>query len=296
MRAAAPASDWAPYAPRPTHTVPTGRNPGAVVGARFYPLRARLLLHWHSKRRGFVCEARREATGGLRTATSQVQRQRSTQWSRHPLVVASLLGRACARDLGTEWRQPALHPAPRGRLYSGALLEVRRCLTLRWRDASSGARAYTKTDKEGEHDAWALDDEAFAAFDNVTASARGLRASGRRALQGSPLTEQCPLSLESGTHILCPWFSKACASGARSTLRHAETAGKFQTEAGLSPRQLMGAERCVTQACLKHSGTARKPRRSDRALLARSTAVWESGFRSGRRDPRSPVQTLQSAL
>ena len=171
------------------------------------------------------------------------------------------------------------------------------CLTrVRWRDASSGARAYTKTDKEGEHDAWALDDEAFAAFDNVTASARGLRASGRRALQGSPLTEQCPLSLESGKHILCPWFSKACASGARSTLRHAETAGKFQTEAGLSPRQLMGAERCVTQACLKHSGTARKPRRSDRALLARSTAVWESGFRSGRRDPRSPVQTLQSAL
>ena len=107
-------------------------------------------------------------------------------------------------------------------------------------------------------------DEAWQAFQNVTELARSLRGEGARFLGASPLAEQCPRELESGSHVFCPWFSRACAHQAAGTLAAAETAGRFQASARLPPRQLLGAERCVTPSCLSYEGTARKgkPKRS----------------------------------
>jgi hypothetical protein len=106
-------------------------------------------------------------------------------------------------------------------------------------------------------------DEAWRGFRNVTRFARSLRGVGGKALATSALAEQCPRSLESGALVLCPWFSQACAARAAATLAYADDAGRFQLSAGLPPRQLMGAERCVTPACLAYEGTARKRRRSE---------------------------------
>ena len=101
-------------------------------------------------------------------------------------------------------------------------------------------------------------DDAWSTFNNVTQFARSLRGTGQHFLAASPLAEQCPPELERGSHIFCPWFSKACAHQAAGTLAAAEAAGRFQASAHLAPRQLMGAERCATLACLDYNGTARK--------------------------------------
>ena len=137
-----------------------------------------------------------------------------------------------------------------------------------------------------------VDEAAWAGFENVTRLAQAERlsrvarharggltvANGGAAafgdpLRASPLREQCPPHLESGAAVLCPWFSRACAAGASATLAMAEAAGRFQLSAQLPPRQLMGAERCVTPACLAYEGTARKRRRGERGARAGASGV-----------------------
>ena len=108
-------------------------------------------------------------------------------------------------------------------------------------------------------------DEPWAAFQNATEFARAVRGPGRHHLSTSPLAEQCPKELESGSHVFCPWFSRACAHEAAGTLAAGEEAGRFQASANLPPRQLMSAERCTTPACIGYEGTARKRRKSDAA-------------------------------
>jgi hypothetical protein len=125
-----------------------------------------------------------------------------------------------------------------------------------------GADCITRVRRhDGSDDRERGGDAAWAGFENVTAFARGLRGSGGAALGVSPLAEQCPRELESATHVLCPWYSRACAARAAAVLELAEAAGQFQTSAQLPPRQLMSAERCMTPACLNYVGTARKSTR-----------------------------------
>ena len=126
------------------------------------------------------------------------------------------------------------------------------CLTKASRRATDADGGGASSDGGG--------DVAWQAFANATLAGRAERGDGGRALAASPLAQQCPATLESGSHILCPWFSKACAARAADTLAYAEGAGRFQSSANLPPRQLMGAERCVTPACIGYQGTARKRR------------------------------------
>lgn len=80
------------------------------------------------------------------------------------------------------------------------------------------------------------------------------------SLKGQRLWGQCPDSLVRGDAIRCPWFSQNCGeTWHRRILAMGEVAGRFQKEGGGVPRQLIGAERCVSPACLAHSGTARYP-------------------------------------
>ena len=104
----------------------------------------------------------------------------------------------------------------------------------------------------------------WARFANVSALAAELRGSaGDAALASSALTQQCPSHFMSGEHVLCPWFSTACAAQQPATLAMAESAGRFAASAQLPPRQLLRAERCLTLTCLTYNGTARKRRRGE---------------------------------
>lgn len=102
-------------------------------------------------------------------------------------------------------------------------------------------------------------DGVWQVFANVSEFARQLRGQGEHALAASHLVNQCPPQLMAGLQVLCPWFSRACASSQTPTLAMAEDAGRFASGAQLPPRQLMGAERCTTPTCLGYVGTARKP-------------------------------------
>lgn len=128
-----------------------------------------------------------------------------------------------------------------------------------------------RSGQQGGDDQASEGDEAWEAFQNTTEFARALRGPGRHHLSTSPLAEQCPKELESGSHIFCPWFSRACAHEAAGTLAAGEEAGRFQASAKLIPRQLMSAERCVSPACVGYKGTARKRRKGEAAQDLRSS-------------------------
>lgn len=138
------------------------------------------------------------------------------------------------------------------------------CLTRVRRRLGAGAGGAEATTEAG---AGGGGDDAWHTFENVTRMARSMRGVGGAALAASPFAEQCPTALESASHVLCPWFSRACAERAAATLEYATAAGRFQASASLPPRQLMSAERCMTPACLRYEGTARKRRRGDAAAL-----------------------------
>ena len=101
-------------------------------------------------------------------------------------------------------------------------------------------------------------DEAWAAYMNVSRLAKELRGAGDAALAASALAEQCPRPLATGTQVLCPWYSNACAARHADLLQAAESAGRFLSTADLPARQLLGAERCHSTLCESYEGTARR--------------------------------------
>ena len=92
------------------------------------------------------------------------------------------------------------------------------------------------------------------------------------------LSSQCPHALwrAHDAAVRCPWYAAACGQRWHErTLRMGATAGSFQAQSGLPPRQLLGAERCRSAVCMAHNGTARRQVRArDREGLARATP-WE---------------------
>jgi len=123
-----------------------------------------------------------------------------------------------------------------------------------------------------------------------TGGGGGAGAAAAAAQPPDVLAPQCPARFATGEAILCQWHNPACsakvgqvAAAARlrvlspqhrnsnpllalrtrsrlsalfQMLTMADRAGRFQQEAGLVARQLLGAEQCVSSVCLEHTGTA----------------------------------------
>lgn len=119
-------------------------------------------------------------------------------------------------------------------------------------ESSLGGLGSIGRDGEGDAD--------WRSFVNNSHFARRLRGAGEAALSASALSEQCPRAIAAGEAVTCPWHSHACSERQAATLAMAEGAGRFQASAALPPRQLIGAERCLTETCLRYEGTARRRR------------------------------------